>query len=349
VILRGLRQYGFRNLATAELTFGAGVTAIVGPNAAGKSNLLDACYLASSGDLPNGRVADALRWGLEEGFVAAEIEHEDGTAQVHVGLAPGRKLLRLDGQSVRRAQLARVTAAVRITPEDAELVHGGPSGRRAWMDDLLSRLSPRYGALTREYAKLLEQRNAALRGGAEPDLLAAFGAPLARIGDELVELRARLVRRADELAGEVYEGVAGRGAALTLRLLRSQGDRSLEEALAASAAEERARGVTVVGPHRDDLAIELDGRSVQTFGSRGEARTAALSLRAAELRLLEEKHEEPPLLLLDDFSAELDADRRRYLLALTERVPQALVSGTEPPPHADRVLRVAAGEVRDDG
>jgi DNA replication and repair protein RecF len=349
VILRGLRQYGFRNLATAELAFAPGVTAIVGPNAAGKSNLLDACYLAASGDLPNGRIADALRWGLEEGFVAAEIEHDDGTAQVHVGLAPGRKLLRLDGQSVRRAELARVTAAVRITPEDAELVHGGPSGRRAWMDDLLSRLSPRHAALTREYAKLLEQRNAALRGGADPGLLAAFGAPLARIGDELVELRARLVRRAGELAGAAYEGVAGGGAALTLRLLRSQGDRPLEAALAASAAEERARGVTVVGPHRDDLAIELDGRSVQTFGSRGEARTAALALRAAELRLLEEKHEEPPLLLLDDFSAELDADRRRYLLALTERGPQALVSGTEPPPHADRVLRVAAGEVREDG
>jgi DNA replication and repair protein RecF len=349
VILRGLRQYGFRNLATAELAFGTGITAVVGPNAAGKSNLLDACYLAASGDLPTGRIADALRWGLEEGFVAARIEHDDGTSEVHVGLAPGRKLLRLDGQNVRRTDLARVTAAVRITPEDAEMVHGGPAGRRAWMDDLLGRLSPRHAALAREYAKRLEQRNAALRGGADPALLEAFGGPLADIGDELVDLRARLVRRASELAGETYRGVAGDAPELTLRLLRSQGDRPLAEALAASEAEERARGVTVVGPHRDDLAIELNGRSVQTFGSRGEARTAALALRAAELRMLEEKHREPPLLLLDDFSAELDADRRRYLLALTERGPQALVSGTDAPPHAERVLRVADGEVREDG
>lgn len=345
MILRSLRQYGFRNLAVAELPLAPGVTAVVGPNAAGKSNLLDACYLAASGDLPGGRIRDALRWGLDEGFVAAEVEHTGGTAQVHVGLATGRKALRLDGQSVRQVDLARVTAAVRITPEDAELVHGGPSGRRGWMDDLLNRLSPRHAALAREYAKVLEQRNAGLRSGADGALLAVFGERLAALGDELGDLRGRMVRRADEIARAVYADVSGDGKALRLRLARAQGDRPLLEALAASAAEERARGVTLVGPHRDDLEVELDGRSVQTFGSRGEARTAALALRVAELRLLEEKHGEPPILLLDDFSAELDADRRGYLLALTERGPQALVSGTDAPPHAARVLRIAAGEV----
>jgi len=123
----------------------------------------------------------------------------------------------------------------------------------------------------------------------------------------------------------------------------------LRDALIASAAEERARGVTVVGPHRDDLAVQLDGRSVQTFGSRGEARTAAMALRVAELRLLEELHGEPPILLLDDFSAELDADRRNYLLSLSQRLPQALVSGTEPPPHATRILKIASGVVTEDG
>ena len=348
VILRALRQYAFRNLRDSELSFGPGVTAIVGPNAAGKSNLLDACYLASSADLPEGRIRDALRWGEEEGFVAARIERRDAAVEVHVGLAAGRKVVRLDGQSARRSDVARVAAAVRITPQDAELVHGGPSQRRAWLDDLLGRLSARYAALQREYGKVLEQRNAGLRSGAADALLDVFADRLAQLGDEIGELRARAVARAAELASAAYADIASGGAAFGLRLERSQGEAPLREALAARAAEERARGVTVVGPHRDELALELEGRSVQTYGSRGEARTASLALRVAELRLLEEKHGEAPIVLLDDFSAELDADRRAYLLDLSGRHPQALVSGTEAPPHAERVLRIAGGEVRED-
>jgi DNA replication and repair protein RecF len=348
VILRALRQYAFRNLRTGELAFGPGVTAVVGPNAAGKSNLLDACYLAASADLPEGRIRDALRWGEEEGFVSARIERRDALLEVHVGLAAGRKVVRLDGQSARRGDVARVAAAVRITPQDAELVHGGPSQRRGWLDDLLGRLSARYAALAREYGKVLEQRNAGLRSGAPDALLDVFAERLAQLGDEIGELRGRAVGRAAELAAAAYADIASGAKAFGVRLERSQGDAPLREALAARAAEERARGVTVVGPHRDDLALELDGRSVQLFGSRGEARTASLALRVAELRLLEEKHGESPIVLLDDFSAELDGDRRAYLLDLSGRRPQALVSGTEPPPHADRVLRIAAGEVHED-
>ncbi|MDR9390587.1 MAG: DNA replication and repair protein RecF [Trueperaceae bacterium] len=349
MILEGLRQFAFRNLATGALAFEPGVTAIVGPNAAGKSNLLDAAYLASTGALPSGTVGDALRWGEAEGFVAADLRREGVASQVHVGLAAGRKVVRLDGQAVRRGDVARHFAAVRMTPQDADLVHGSPSRRRGWLDDLLDRLSPRHAALAREYARVLEQRNAGLKTGAAADLVAVLGQRLAAVGDEIGDLRARAVARVDAVAAEVYGDVAGGAKRFAVALERSQGDAPLEVALRASAAEERARGVTVVGPHRDDLALTLDGRAVQTFGSRGEARTAALALRVAELRLLEEKHGAAPLLLLDDFSAELDADRRAYLLALSGRLPQALVSGTEAPPHATRVLRVAGGVVTEAG
>lgn len=349
VILRSLRQYAFRNLRSDELGFETGVTAVVGPNASGKSNLLDACYLAASADLPGGRIRDALRWGEDEGFVAGRIERRDREVEVHVGLASGRKIVRLDGQSARRGDVARVAAAVRITPQDAELIHGGPSQRRGWLDDLLGRLSPRYAALLREYAKVLEQRNAGLRTGAPSELLAVFGDRLAELGDEVGELRARAVTRVDALARDAYTAIAVGPKALSARLLRSQGDRPLAEALAASAAEERSRGVTLVGPHRDDLELALDGRSAQLFGSRGEARTTALALRVAELQLLEEKHGESPILLLDDFSAELDSDRRAFLLDLSGRRPQALVSGTEAPPNADRIVHVRDGEVSPNG
>ncbi len=349
VLLRRLRQYAFRNLVVPEVAFGPGVTAIVGPNAAGKSNLLIACYLAASAELPAGPVRDALRFGESEGFVAAEIENRHGPVQVHVGLATGRKVLRIDGQAARAADVARIAAAVRITPEDAALIHGGPTGRRGWMDALLTRLSPRYGAVARAYGKVLEQRNAALRHGSDRATVAAFGDRLAELGDEVVDLRRRLIVRAGDLAADAYRDVAGPAKEFTIRYAPAQGERPLAEALVASEPEERARGLTVVGPHRDDLVADLDARSVQTYGSRGEARTAALALRVAEHRLLRDVHDEPPILLLDDFSAELDADRRAYLLDLAESVPQALVTGTEPPPRASRRLRIAGGELRDDG
>lgn len=319
---------------------------MVGPNAAGKSNLLDACYLACSGDLPRGTIAEALRFGKHEGFVAAEMERDDGPRRLHVGLAPGKKLLRIDGQPVRGFELARVAAAVRITPEDARLVHGGPAERRDYLDRLVARLSPRYGAVAREYQRVLEQRNALLKQPGGAAVLPVWSERLAALGDEIGELRVRATARVAELARGVYAEVAGADKPLTVTLLRAQGERPLAEALEATAAEERARGVTVVGPHRDDLALDLGERPVQAYGSRGEARTTALALRVAEYRLLEEKHAEAPVLLLDDFTAELDAQRRGYLLELARGCPQALVSGTEPPPRADGCLRIHEGAVR---
>jgi DNA replication and repair protein RecF len=165
------------------------------------------------------------------------------------------------------------------------------------------------------------------------------------LGDEIDDLRGRAVGRICALAAATYGEIAGGSKRLAVRLERSHDEGGLAEALARTADEERGRGVTVVGPHRDDLAIELDGHSVQAYGSRGEARTAALALRVAEYRLLSEKHGEAPVLLLDDFTAELDASRREYLLALTAATPQALVSGTEPPPHADYALHVQEGRI----
>jgi DNA replication and repair protein RecF len=140
VLLRSLSQINFRNLRTPRLEFGPGVTAVVGHNASGKSNLLDAIYLGCSGELPSGKVAEALRLGEEEGFVGVKLERQDGLIGVEVGLAPGRKLIRLDGQLIRSYELARVAAAVLVTPEDSELVHGPPSAPRI-SRKLLSRTS----------------------------------------------------------------------------------------------------------------------------------------------------------------------------------------------------------------
>ena len=428
MLLTSLSQLNYRNLQTNHVRFAEGVTAVTGANAAGKSNVLEAIYLSCTGEVPSSTIAESIAIGQTGGSVQAQIEHAEGKSQVQIGLSPGHKVIRLDGQVVRAFELAKVTSAVLITPEDANLVHGSPSGRRGYLDSLLSRLSPRYAVLLKEYGRVLEQRNALLKHQPTNETLEVWSSRFIELGDEINALRRRAVARIGSLATARYADIIGTdmdGAssakpndvnANVINLdkteadIRSLNDRvdvlvtaststhsqlqsdashardphitsqpaslqppqedvvsssqaanghkrlkvellgapdSLAEALVESYAKERARGVTVVGPHRDDLELTLAGHSVQAYGSRGEARTTALALRIAEYELLREKHGEAPILLLDDFSAELDANRREYLLQLALSTPQAIVSGTEAPPHYQHQLKIAAGTICD--
>jgi len=343
VLLSALSQLNYRNLLTPRLELSPGVTAIIGGNAAGKSNLLEAAYLATTGELPGGRIAPVVRLGQSEGFVSARLSHQGGVSTIEVGLTPGKKLLRLDGQPVRALELAKVSAAVLLTPEDAALVHGAPSQRRHYLDSLLSRLSLRYAYLHRDYLRVLEQRNALLKQPYAEAALSVWSEKFVELGEEINQLRLRAARRLAELAGASYAEIAADGKQLGVAL--SHDGQPLAAALATSREEERARGITVVGPHRDDLILTLDGHLLQSYGSRGEARTTALALRVAEYRLLSSKHGEAPLLLIDDFTAELDRYRRDYLLALAAATPQALVAGTEPPPRAAQRLTITGGVI----
>lgn len=347
VHLVSLSQLNYRNLITPRVLFSSGINAVTGANASGKSNLLEAIYLACSGELPGGKIAEIIRLGETEGFASVQLEREEGLNTIEIGLAPGKKVIRVDGQGVRALDLAKVTAAVLITPEDAALVHGSPSGRRHYLDSLLARVSLRYALLWREYNRVVEQRNAILKGYPSDPSLAIWSEKFCQLGNEIMRTRSRAVKRVTEVASACYADVSGKDKVLAVSLKSGEQEPDLEASLRASADDERARGVTVVGPHRDDLFITLDGHSVQAYGSRGEARTAALALRVAEYRLLEEKHHEAPVLLLDDFSAELDRHRRGYLLELAASTPQALVTGTEAPPKAEKRFQVRSGEIRE--
>lgn len=333
--LLSLATLNFRNLHAPRIEFPGGVVALVGPNGAGKSNVLAAAYLGCNAVPAAGALADLVAFGEQEAYVAAEVEHSEGVSVVEVGIAVGaaggRKSVTLDGHSARAVDVSRSVAAVMVTPQDSDLVSGSPSQRRAFLDALLSRLSARYALVLREYQRVLEQRNALLRSDPRGPTLEAWTDRLVLLGSEIDALRARAMLRLCPLAADVYSEVAAGGEAFALGLSRSSRADTLADALRESRAEELARGTTVVGPHRDDLVLTLGGRSLKAFGSRGEARTAALALKVAEYRLLAERHGEPPVLLVDDFSAELDASRRAYLLDLVATTPQALVSGTEPP------------------
>ncbi len=163
VILRAVHLLHYRNLDAARLSITPGLTGVVGSNGQGKTNLLEGIYLALTGILNVSRIETAITLGQHEGFVGVELEREDGLTRLEVGLAPGKKLARVDGNRVRAAELSRHGAAVWIRPEDAELVHGSPAGRRAFLDALVSRMSPRYAQVLALFERTLTQRNAVLR------------------------------------------------------------------------------------------------------------------------------------------------------------------------------------------
>lgn len=343
--VHALRQLNIRNLVTERLTFEPGVTALVGPNAAGKSNLVEALTLGLAGSGSGGTVAESLRFGEREGYVRVDAETAAGQHVVEVSLAPGRRQLRLDGRPVRALELATLGGVVRIEPEDVELVLGPPARRRGFLDHLLARLSLRYALVAREYQRVLEQRNALLREGDTGATLSAWDERFVTLGGEVDALRARALPRLAEHARGAYDRIAGGEHGFTVALERAGTGDDLAASLRASRRLERERGVTVVGPQRDELRLTLGERALATYGSRGEARTAALALRVAEHALLEARHGSPPLLIIDDVHAELDEQRRAFLVELAGAAPQALVTGTEPPPGALRVWRIAAGRV----
>lgn len=326
MLLQTLTTLNYRNLAPDTLHFPAGVSAVCGPNGAGKTNLLEAIYLALTGLSDVSRLEQLVLSGEQEAYVKAELWQGGSRSVLEVGLGRGRRSLKADGVRVRGAELPR-GSAVWIRPEDSELVYGSPSIRRAYLDDLLSRLSPRYGQQLSRYERTVAQRNAALKAG-EDWAMPIWEDTLIKLGSEIMDVRRRAVVRLAELAAAANAAL-GSSKPLKLTLMETTTPEHYRADFNRRIAEERARGSTVIGPHRDDLRLTLGEFAAGDYASRGEARTIALSLRKAELELLRERYGEMPLLLIDDFSAELDPSRRAFLLTLAASVPQAIVTGTE--------------------
>lgn len=340
VQLSSLSTLNYRNLAPGTLDFPAGVTGVFGENGAGKTNLLEAAYLALTGLTDVTRLEQLVQSGEREAYVRADVQQGGSLSIQEVGLGRGRRQLKVDGVRVRGGDLPR-GSAVWIRPEDSELVFGPPAGRRAYLDALLSRLSARYGQQLARYDRTVSQRNAALRGG-EEWAMHVWDDALVKLGTDIMLFRRRALTRLNELAAEANEGLGSRKP-LTLTLAESTAPETYAADLGSRRAEELARGSTVTGPHRDDLTLTLGDFPASEYASRGEGRTVALALRRAELELLAERFGEKPVLLIDDFSAELDPGRRAFLLDLAASVPQAIVTGTERAPGAAFTLRAHAG------
>lgn len=349
-MLRFVRLRNFRNYEHLDLELAARFNVVSGPNAQGKTNLLEALYLISTARLLRGmRDKEAIRETAHEAVVEGEL-HPSGT-RVAVELKDaGRKRALLNGLALPRASdiLGRIPT-VCISPLDMELVRGEPGERRLFLDLELSAMHAGYLRHLAGYKRALEQRNALLRQAAETPVSTTSFEPwecsLAHHGAALRAARNEYVAELAAFARE-FQAALGDGERLALTYApRDEG--STEEALLSAYATGRgseiARGTTLSGPHRDDLRVDIDGREARLFASQGQQRSAVLALKFGSMRIWTLQRGEQPVLLLDDILSDLDARRRRLLVELTLReAGQAVLTCTEPEAAGSDVLELAS-------
>lgn len=353
----------FRSYARAEVPLEAGVSVFVGPNGQGKTNLVEAVgYLATLSSHRVSSDAPLVRMGAERAVVRAAVAQDDRQQLVELELNPGRaNRARINRSSqVRPRDVLGIVRTVLFAPEDLALVKGDPGERRRFLDELITARSPRMAGVRSDYDRVLKQRNTLLKsaamarrhGGRSMDLstLDVWDQHLARAGAELLAQRLDLITALQPLADKAYEQLASGGGVVSLGYRSPAGEGSREElyarllgALAEARKQEIERGVTLVGPHRDDLLLELGGMPAKGYASHGESWSLALALRLASYDLL--RGEGPgqlvsageggrragePVLVLDDVFAELDARRRERLAELVAPGEQVLVTAAVP-------------------
>jgi len=345
-VLDSITALDLRGYAALEVEFGAGAHLVHGPNAAGKTSLLEAIVLLGWGRSHRTSAdGELIRWGRD----VARVEGRVGGDTMEVAITrsgadgtSGRKRVRVNGVGRRAAILGRHLRVVLFAPEEMLLVSGSPSLRRAAIDALAAARFPAYADDLGTYGRTLQQRNSLLRAIREEqagrDELRFWDTTFLDTGGRVVEARLRLLETLAGPLAAAHREIAPEEAAaggLTLRYVTnapSLAGESPRDALARrlveTAEKEVWNGSTVIGPHRDDLAFDLAGRDLAGFASRGQQRTAILAFKLAELDLLTELDGRPPLLLLDDVFSELDPERRSHLVRRIAELPQAFVTTT---------------------
>jgi len=325
--LASLTLHDFRCFPRAEFHPAPGFNLLSAPNASGKSSLLEAVVVLLRLQSPRAtKLAETIRHEAP-GFSLSG-RWGDRTLTCHLSRTEGRRLLLDDVSQARSDEYLRTGLVAFFSNEDMDLVRGSSVQRRRFLDFLGSQCDPGYLRHLRAYERALRSRNFLLKDGPHRSReLAAYDGPLVTAGHYLAAVRARLATELAPLVARHITAISPRGETTGLHYERSGGD-DLAAALAASHAEERRLRQTIVGPHRDDLALLLDGASAATFASEGQQRTVALALRLAQAELIRHHRGSPPVYLLDDIFGELDTERRRRLLRALPADAQVLLTTT---------------------
>jgi len=358
-----LRLSHFRNYETMEVAFHPRLNLFLGSNAQGKTNVLEALFcLSTTKSFRAAADEEMIQFDQEAGAIEGLLQREEGQERIRLELRKSKnKTLFVNGKKQKKLSslLGRLPAVV-FSPDDLFLVKGGPALRRRYLDMTILQMDQGYLAHYQQYERTLKQRNSLLRQrvqGIEAQL-PIWDAPLALHGAALTTKRNEMAKRLSAFAGQALKDLTGGAERFEVRYepslpLEAAGDALQEmmlQALAKARREEMARGVTVVGPHRDDLGLWVNDQPLRKYGSQGQQRTGALALKLAQLSLLSEECHTAPLVLFDDVMAELDEKRQAFFLNRLQHGGQAFLTGTSAHDFAAaaqkaRVFRVEGGQV----
>ena len=341
--IESLEASNFRNLESYRIELSPEVVIVRGPNANGKTNLLEALYVSATGrSFRNATSRQLLAHGLEAGRIRSHFVRQNVRHEIEVRLTPKHRSIRVDERGLKRAsKLLELVNVVAFFPDDLRIIKGSPEERRRFLDRTVANYEPQFVDSAIAYSKILKNRNALLKssGALDPIMLETFDEQLISHGYRIHRSRIETLEALSSSVVSRYSQIMGSSPELELFLetgLKDGGGCTINEyaeafraELKASYRRDRARGTTSVGPHRSDLKVAIDGQDARTFASQGQQRSLVLALKLAEATHIGVKLDCSPILLLDDVSSELDADRTGYLFeAIAEMRSQVWVSTT---------------------
>ena len=321
MIIKSIELHDFRNYEEAKIEFSPGTNILYGENAQGKTNILEAAYVSGTTKSHKGsKDREMIRFGMEEGHIRTLVSRKDMEYRIDLHLKKHRsKGIAINGAAIRKAQeLIGLGHFIFFSPEDLGIIKNSPSERRRFLDMELCQLDRIYVSSLADYNKVLQQRNKLLKDLSlhpqDIDTLDVWDEQLVRYGSVLIRAREKFVGRLDEVIRPIHRKLSGGSEEIAAGYEKNTDVESFAGSIRKCRGRDMLLKTTGCGPHRDDLSFAVNGVDIRRFGSQGQQRSAALSLKLAEIELVRESTGDIPVLLLDDVLSELDTGRQHYLL-----------------------------------
>lgn len=334
MFIESIELLNYRNYKQLHMDFHEGTNVLYGDNAQGKTNILEAIYVGSTTKSHKGsKDRDIIKFGQEESHIKMMVRRDEIPYRIDMHLKKNKaKGVAVNGVPIKKAsELFGIVNVIFFSPEDLNMIKSGPAERRRFIDLELCQLNKLYVYHLVQYNKVVIQRNRLLKdmeyNTSLKETLAIWDEQLLRYGKELIRMRTEFVRELNEIIHDIHYNLSGEKEELVIRYEPNVTEDGFEDGLKKNQFQEMRQRLTLTGPHRDDLNFIVNGTDIRKFGSQGQQRTAALSLKLAEIELVKKIVKDYPILLLDDVLSELDSKRQEHLLSEINRI-QTMITCT---------------------